>query len=203
MSYVILSAGNGNIVGTTSPLIKRADREVFADAHALLRRASAIADEAYKTAEIARQEAAEQGYAEGAAKAEAELKTALRRFADATAQIEELYSQQVAEAAYAATTAIIGELDDEQLVKRLVAQVLVKQKEQQGLSVQVSPDVQPKLDGLFDSDEGDNIAVVANPELGPTECHIMTANGRIIASLPVQLAVLRERWGLGEAGAEE
>jgi flagellar biosynthesis/type III secretory pathway protein FliH len=195
MSYLILPAGNGHMVGAASPLIKKAEREAFVDATTLLRRANAIADEACASAETARLRAAQQGYAEGAAMAEAELETAHRHFAVVIAQIEELYTQQVAEAAYAATVTIIGELEDDQLVKKLVLQVLAKQKEEHGLCVHVAPELQPKLDGLFETEDG-SIAVVANPDLGPAECHIITANGRIIASLPVQLAVLRERWGL-------
>jgi flagellar biosynthesis/type III secretory pathway protein FliH len=201
MSYHIVLAGNGHMVGATSPLIKKAEREAFVDATSLLRRANAIGAEVDASAETARLRAAQQGYAEGAAMAEVELETARRHFADATAQIEEHYAQQVAEAAYAATVAIIGELEDDQLVRNLVSQVLAKQKQAHGLSVHVSPELQPPLGGLFDTEDG-SIAVVANPDLGPTECHIMTANGRIIASLPVQLAVLRERWGLESAEEE-
>lgn len=194
MSYFLLSDGKASMAGSTTPLIKKAERQAFVDAAALLRRANGIAADTDAGNEAARQEAVREGYAEGLAAAEAETDRALHGFTDAIARIEEHHSAQVAEAAYAATVAVIGELEDQALVARLVAQVLAKQKEASGLAVHVAPELQLRLAGLF----GD-LPVLANPELGPADCHVMTANGRIIASLPVQLAVLRERWGLQEA----
>jgi flagellar biosynthesis/type III secretory pathway protein FliH len=201
VSYFLLADGKANFAGSTTPLIKKADREAFVDAAALLHRASQIAGDADASIEAARAEAVQRGYAEGAAAAEAELDETIRGFGDAIARIEEHHAAQLAEAAYAAAAAIIGEFDDEQLVSRLVAKVLASQKDHDGLSIHIAPALQPKLAGKFG--ETGELPVLADPELGPAECHVMTANGRIIASLPVQLAVLRERWGLNAAEESE
>ncbi len=194
MSFFLIPAGETPMLGSTSPLIKKRERAAFVDAAELLAHTRRIAASTNSIAEDARAQAIGEGRAEGAAAAQADLDTALHGFADAVRRIEEWHSAQVAEAAYAATTAIIGSFDDETLVTRLVTQVLARQKVQNGLSIQVAPDLEPRLAGIFGEDGG--LPVVANPDLGPNECHVMTANGRIIASLPVQLAVLRERWGI-------
>jgi flagellar biosynthesis/type III secretory pathway protein FliH len=196
MSYFLLADGNAHNAGSSTPLIKKAEREAFANAATLLRRVHSIASDTDATIDAARQEAVQTGYAAGLAAAQHELAEAMRGFADAIARIEEYHTAQVAEAAYAATVAIIGELDDGPLVARLVSQVLASQKEQTGLAIHVAPWLQPKLEGQLGE-----LPVVANPELGSTDCHVITANGRIIASLPVQLAVLRDRWGLSDEEA--
>jgi flagellar biosynthesis/type III secretory pathway protein FliH len=191
MSYFLLAAGKAHIAGINTSLVKKAERQTFVDAAALLRRASSIASDTDATIEAARQEAVQTGYAAGLAAAENELAEAMHGFADAIARIEQYHAAQVAEAAYAATVAIIGELENGPLVRRLVSQVLARQKEQTGLTVHVAPELLPALEAALG-----NVPVIANPKLGRNECHVITANGRIIASLPVQLAVLRDRWGL-------
>jgi flagellar biosynthesis/type III secretory pathway protein FliH len=197
MSYFLLADRNAGVAGSTTPLVKKADRQSFIDAAALLARARAVAGNVEASVEAAQAEAVRQGYTRGAVAAEAELAEAMRGFADAIARIEDHHAAQVAEAAYAATVAILGEYDDEQLVARLVGKVLASQKEAEGLSIHVAPALHSKLSGVF----GD-LPVVADPELGVGECHAMTANSRIIASLPVQLAALRDRWGLQHRGDE-
>lgn len=198
MSYFLLSDSTSSILGSTSPLIKKAERQAFVDASALLSRANAIAADASTEINAARLEAEREGYAAGLAAAETETELAMQGFAESIARIEQHHVAQVAEAAYAAAVAIIGDFKDEALVARLVLQVLAKQKDSSGLSVHVAPQWQPKLSGRF----GD-LPVIASATLGPTECHVKTANGTIIASLPVQLGVLRERWGVPEVEPRE
>ncbi len=194
MSYFLLSDGKAGIAGSSTPLIKKKDRQSFVDAIALLRQSRAMADSVNAQVETARNDAMHQGYADGAAAAEADLAAALQGLAESAERIEAHYAAQVAEAAYAATVAIIGDLEDSERVARLVSKAIAGQKDRTGLSVQVSPELQPGLAALLS--ESGSIPVVANASLGASECHVITANGRIIASLPVQLSVLRQRWGL-------
>ncbi|MGL5837625.1 MAG: hypothetical protein ACRCY3_03900 [Sphingorhabdus sp.] len=201
MSYFLFPSADSQLLGSRSPLIKRAERVAFSEAATLLAYAGNIAQSAEAQVENARLEAIEKGHAEGSAKAQTDLDAAIQGFGDAIRQIEALHAEQVAEAAYAATIAIIGELDDKRLVERLVGQVLAKQKDQTGLVVHVAPELQPQLTGLFGEDG--TLPVIANSDLAGSECHVMTAKGRIIASLSVQLPVLRERWGLGESEKKE
>jgi flagellar biosynthesis/type III secretory pathway protein FliH len=200
MTYFLVTDGHSSLAGSTTPLIKKANRQEFTDAANLLQRVRTMANEADTALDAAKSEAVQQGRAEGMAAAAIEIETALRGFSEAVEQIAQHHAEQVADAAYAATTAIIGELEDTELVARLVSQVLASRKEQQGLAIHVAPALQPRISACLD-DTG-QLAVIANPELGFGECHVMTPNGRIVASLPVQLAVLRERWGIERNGDE-
>lgn len=194
MSYFIMPAGSRYLAGSHSPLIKKNERAKFADAVALLREASEISDGAEAALESARQEAWAQGYAEGCAAAQNDLNTALRTFIEAVIAVEKLHAANVAEAAYAATVAMIGEMEDSTVAGLIATQVIAKQKERDGISILVSTDNHARL--TSSQQDMESLAVVANPDLGPTDCHVITANGRIIADLTIQLAVLRDRWGI-------
>jgi type III secretion protein L len=194
MSYFLLSTGPTHFVGVRSGLVKKQDRESFAEATLLLRRASEINDKAEKAVAAERRAGWAEGYAAGAAAAGGELKQALSSFSAAVSDIADAHSRSVVEAAYAATVAIIGQFDDSALVDRIVRQVIAQQKDIDGIHILVSPQVHAQL--LASTNGEPVIPIVSDPDLGLTDCHVVTANGRIIASLPVQLAVLRERWGM-------
>lgn len=194
MSYFLLPTGPSHIVGAENGLIKKHELEAFTEAASLLRRASEIHDQANAKAAAARDAAWAEGYAAGAAAANDELKQQLLRFADAVTNIADLHSRHVAEAAYAATAAIIGDFSDSKLVGRMAEAVVAKQQDISGIHILVNPDVYAQLAGSTKSEPSPPFA--SSTDLGPTDCHVVTANGRIIANLSVQLAVLRERWGI-------
>ncbi len=194
MSYFMLPAGTQHLVGSFSPLIKRKDRQAFGDAVSLLHHASSISESSEAALDAARRAAWAEGYAAGVANAQEDLCQELSKFSDAISDIMDMHTRNVAEAAYAATIAIIGEFEDSELVQRIAAQVIAKQKEHDGITILVNPDVYVQL--LASMENRSPIPVEASDNLGPGDCHVITANGRIIASLSVQLAVLRDRWGI-------
>jgi flagellar biosynthesis/type III secretory pathway protein FliH len=194
MSYFMLPFGGRHLVGSASPLIKHKDRQAFTDSASLLRHAISISESSEAALDKARQAAWTEGYTAGAAAAQQDLSKELNKFSDAASAVADLHARNVAEAAYAATIAIIGEFEDSELVERIAAQVIAKQKEHDGITIQVSSDVCAQLAASMDGES--SIPIEANDNLGPGDCHIITANGRIIANLSVQLAVLRDRWGI-------
>lgn len=194
MSYFIMPAGSRYVAGSHSPLIKKNERAQFADAVELLREASEISYGAEAALESARKEAWAQGYAEGCAAAQHDLNTALRTFIEAVIAVEKLHAANVAEAAYAATVAMIGEMEDSTVAGLIATQVIAKQKKRDGIRILVSPDNYERL--TASQQDMKSLSVAANPDLGPTDCHVITENGRIIADLAIQLAVLRSRWGI-------
>ena len=197
----MLPAGAQYSVGSASPLIKRKDRQAFTEAASLLHHASSISENSEAALDSARQAGWNEGYAAGAAAAQQDLAKELSKFSDAVSAISDLHASNVAEAAYAAVTAIIGEFEDSELVGRIAAQVIAKQKEHDGIIIQVSPDVCAQLTASMDG--GSSAPIEANDDLGPGDCLVITANGRIIASLSVQLTVLRDRWGVTTKADED
>ena len=190
MSYYRLPDG----FASDSPLIKADDRTAFADAVALLS-ASQARSEALATTEA---EAQANGYADGLAQgladAEQRLAAETAKLVNAVDAIRRDYTARVAEAAHAATIAIIGTLDDANIVNRIVAQQLAQRDDTDGLVLTVH-DAAPLKEALGKQSA---IDVIADSELPSTACRLSTREGRIVADLSLQLNTLRQRWGLAD-----
>jgi flagellar biosynthesis/type III secretory pathway protein FliH len=191
MSFHLIDGAN---LASNSQLIKACEVVDFVDAAALLREARRMAAEAEAADAEARRIGYDAGLAEGQAEAERLVAAEVGRFAEAVEAIRTDYAVQVAEAAYAATTAIIGELDDAEIVRRIVALQLARQDDNLAITLIVSPSVHAVLQVELDANSGIIISPDAN--MSPTDCHVINGQGRVIANLSLQLQVLRERWGL-------
>lgn len=191
MSFHLLE---GTPIASTSPLIKAGEVANFTDAALLLRAAKRIAADTEAADAEARRAGYEKGFAQGLSDAKQVIASEAAKFAEAVGTIRADYAAQVAEAAHAATTTIIGELDDAELISRIVALQLSRQDENASVQLILSPiveaEVRERLGGMS------NLAIVADPALAPTDCHIVNGQGRTIASLSLQLRMLGERWGL-------
>jgi flagellar biosynthesis/type III secretory pathway protein FliH len=82
-------------------------------------------------------------------------------------------------------------------MRRVVDRTLARLDTETPVTIDVAPalagDLRAHLAALT------HVSITQNPDLGPTDCHIMTASGRIIASLSVQFDALAARWGLNNA----
>jgi flagellar biosynthesis/type III secretory pathway protein FliH len=190
----------GTPLASNGPLIKAREVANFADAAALLREAKRVAAEAEAADTEARRSGYDAGLAQGLAEAERLVVAEAGKFAEAIEAIRAEYAAHVADAAFAATTAIIGELNDAEIVSRIVALQLARQDENASLQLIVSPSVHAQLQAKLGNSTG--LTVLSDAALAPTDCHVMNGQGRIIASLSLQLQMLRERWGLESAAAE-
>jgi flagellar biosynthesis/type III secretory pathway protein FliH len=192
MLYLAHSDGH-SLLGSDSPIIKRSQRADFTDAASLLQAASAIRDRAETDTAAARS----RGHAEGLAEAKATARTMVAEELTAFAAAVDGYARarrdDVAEAAYAAVRAIIGEIDDKDLVGRLVDRTLARLPGNGPIAVTVAPEMLDLLAGRLTSDQ---VTVIADPTLGATGCHVRTSDGQVIASLSIQLDALAKRWGV-------
>jgi type III secretion protein L len=190
----------GTPLASASLLIKAHDVADFVDAAALLREARRIAADADAADAEARRAGYDAGLAQGLAEAERLIAAEAGKFAEAINAIRTDYTAQVAEAAYAATIAIIGDLDDAEIVSRIAALQLARQDDNAALQLTVAPSVHAELQEGPGTNSG--VAILADPTLAATDCHVMNGQGRIIASLSLQLQMLRERWGLDAEAAD-
>ncbi len=196
MTYHLVHSDRNTLLASDRAVIKRAERVDFADAVALLHAAAAIREQAQADASAARLAGHAEGLAEARAEADAHVAEQIAAFAEAVEQQEQARRADIAEAAHAAVRAIIGELDDEAILPRMVERTLARLPAEGPVSVSVAPAMAECLAARL----GDlsHVAIVAEPALGPTDCVMRTSAGQVIASLSVQLDALAKRWGVRE-----
>ena len=86
---------------------------------------------------------------------------------------------------------IIGELDDETRIKRIVGTALNTVRGQQRVTVRVNPAEEPTVSkALASMTSGSYLTVVADPRLGPDSCILESELGVVDASLETQLKAL-------------
>lgn len=189
----VLVAG-GRAVGLDSSLVKA--RDVVA-----VRSAADLLIEAEATLARAREDAADLRTAAEAAG----RRTALNE-ADAVVQdtVVTLTSQltdglaarraDIAAAALAATRTILGTFDEAELVGRLAEGALSRVLDDEQVVVRVAAEHARVLAERLAARTA--VTVVGDAASGRFDCAIATADGTIVADLPVQLASLAERWGV-------
>jgi flagellar biosynthesis/type III secretory pathway protein FliH len=193
MSYFLLNIGQ-QALATKSPLIKAQECVDFSNAAELL-----CSIEHLKTqTDAAYSDAQKQGYADGLAAGidavKAEFRAEIEQFAKAISSAEASRHEQIAAAAIAGAQAIVGAIDQTEAMRGIISQVLKRIDKDQAITVHIHSDHFSELqeNGEFPT----NITLVSNPSLGPTDCEIVSANGKIIANMELQLAGLAQRWGV-------
>jgi type III secretion protein L len=197
MSYFIMRNG----LAATSPLIKATDRQAFSNAVALLDAAREQANNAEAIRKAGYEEAYQKGFTDGLRDAEEKLQAEIQKFADALSIVQADYEARVAEAAFAATKAIIGSLDDETVIIKIVETQLSKRADNEALRIQVAQQFAPALAKQLSGKA--NIEIVADSDMPPAACRLVTPDGRIVADLSLQLETLQQRWGLSQSSDED
>jgi flagellar biosynthesis/type III secretory pathway protein FliH len=124
----------------------------------------------------------------------------LRAVPDAVADFEAELDSVTVEAAYAATTRVLGELAVERtLVVRMCEQVLSEFRQRPAV-LRVALDDVAALQELADADE---LRVVGDAALAPGECRIETAKGRYQSGLATRLDAIKQAFlaSIEQAGA--
>jgi flagellar biosynthesis/type III secretory pathway protein FliH len=196
MSYFLMPNG----LASSSPLIKASERQHFSDALALLESAEQKASTADAAYEAARAEGYEQGLLQAQRDTGAAIATETEKLALAVAEIRSAYEARVAEAAFAAASAIVGALDDCEAAARIVEMQLARRNSEEAVKVHVAPATAEKLSDRLGLSPA--VEIISDPALPPTACRIVTGEGRIMADLSLQLETLRQRWGLAFTEAE-
>lgn len=194
MTYHLVHADDAALLFSERAVIKRDERQSFADAVALLGAVREAQARAVQTADAAREEAYAGALAEARAEIDNVLAGEIAQFAasiDAQAQARR---NEIAEAALAAVRAVLGELDDAMLMPALVARALDRLQPQGAVIVAVAPDMAEKVAARLEALP--EVSILPDPALGAQDCAIRTEQGQVIASLSVQLETLAKRWGV-------
>ncbi len=184
-------------IATRTRVIKAQDHEAFSDAVSLL---NAIRQEqARASAEIAaaRDSAYQEGYQAGLAKAEEAIGSAIATITDQFEAFSESRKADVANAAFAATKAIIASTPTDEALIGLVDASLARLDGEQPITLEVAPAMAETLATHFAGKT--HITIKSNDAHGPLDCFIHNAQGRIVASASVQLMALAQRWGVEDA----
>lgn len=194
MSLYLAYARDGALLGSGRPVIKRAERQQFADAAALLDQLVRMREDAAGEIAAARDAARADGFAEGRAAAQAMVEDALDALTVAIDGHVAAWRADVADAAFAAARAIVGDLGDEEALTRIVDRSLQRIGRDKPVTIEVAPEMADRLTARLG--EGGGVTVRALDGFGPTDCRIATGDGQTIASLSVQFDALAARWGI-------
>ena len=194
MTFHLAYASDAGLLSSDRAVIKRSDRAAFGDALTLLRETTLIRDKAQHEAASARDAARTEGFAQARDTAHEAIMNGLADIARAIEAHAETRRTDIAEAAFAAARAIIGDMDDSVVVQRIVDRTMARLDSDKPLTIEVAPDMVDDLAAHVADLK--NITVTANPEFAPTDCRILAPSGQIVASLSVQFDALAARWGL-------
>jgi flagellar biosynthesis/type III secretory pathway protein FliH len=194
VTLYLVHADDHVLLTSDRPVIKRADRQPLESAVAAFQDAAALRTRTAAAAEAARREGYEAGLAEARRDAAALIVEGLADVAASIAQHAEARRADIADAAFAATRAIIGDLDSEDVVGRIVDRTLARLDGDAPVTIDVSPAMADPLTQRLAASP--HVTIVADSTLGDTECRIRGAQGQIVASLAVQLDALAARWGI-------
>jgi flagellar biosynthesis/type III secretory pathway protein FliH len=194
VSFHLAYASDIALLNSERAVIKRRDRAAFNDALTLLQETTVLRDQARDVAASARDDARLEGLAEGRNTAQAAVANGLADVARAMEVHAEIRRADIAEAAFAAARAIIGELDDHVAMQRVIDRTIARLDGDKAITIEVAPTM---VDGLAKHlADLKHVTIMANPKFGPTDCRILAPSGQIVASLSVQFDALAARWGL-------
>jgi flagellar biosynthesis/type III secretory pathway protein FliH len=200
MTYHIFKADDQAMIGANTSIIKSSERSEFTSAVDLLQ---AITD-LRAAGEAQAKSSADTGYQEGLARGYSEAQEQVAKLIEDMATRFETVCEErradVADAALAATKAIIGALDNVEVTKRLVNQALVRIDNGGALTIEVAPAMQPQI--AKHVAHLAHVQVEAVEGLGNLDCVFQTKTGRILAGLDLQISALGDRWGVTPATPE-
>lgn len=194
MSFHLVLADDNALLTSDRPVIKRSDRVNFSDALALLHETTALRDRARDEADNARNAARLEGLTEARLASHEAMATGLTEIARAIDTHAEGRRADIAGAAFAAARAIIGDMDDTDVMQRIVDRTLARLDGDKPVTIEVAPALVAAL--AEHTARLDHVTVSENRDFGPTDCHIHSAQGQIVASLSIQFDALAARWGL-------
>ena len=172
-------------------VLKAADVDTLHDAASLIAAAKAHAAEIEKKAEAVYEERFQQGYEDGVEAGKMENAEKMMETVLASVEFIESIENTVVSVVNQSIRKIIGELDDETRIKRIVGTALNTVRGQQRVTVRVNPAEEPTVSkALAAMTSGSYLTVVADPRLGPDSCILESELGVVDASLETQLKAL-------------
>lgn len=193
MSFHLL-IGDTALLGGASARIAADEREAFANAHALLARATERAAGVDEQVAAARADGERRGWQEATDTAAAEIAARIAELAAELAEEAAQRRREIADAAFAGARAIIGALDPDDAGVRLALHALSQVPADEQVTVACPPAIAAALGAALA--DRPNVTVAPRGDLAPLEVELLSGNGRVVAGLEVQLAALAERWGV-------
>jgi flagellar biosynthesis/type III secretory pathway protein FliH len=194
MTFHLAHADDHALLTSDRAVIKRRDRVPFGDAIALLRETTALRDRARAEADTARNAAHLEGLTEARLAAHESVAIGLADVATAIDTHAATRRADIAEAAFAAARAIIGEMDETEVMQRIVDRTLARLDGDKPVTIEVAPALVAAL--TKHTAHLAHVTVTENPDFAPTDCRIHSTQGQIVASLSVQFDALAARWGI-------
>lgn len=197
MTFYLVHRDGKALVATDRPLLKAREADRLSDAAALLTHAQKLETEALSRRDAAEAEAQRRGFVQGH---ESGRRVFVEAVGNLTGQVEawrQHQESQIAALALAALRRMVDDIGDEAMMigiaRRAVAAVTTGAEAQ----VHAAPELVDVLsEALAAREDTAQVTVRPDPELGLHECRVITAEGRIIADLSVQLAEIEKRWSL-------
>lgn len=173
-------------------VLKQADCETLATA-------SGIIEEAKKAAEVIQRQAEgvykarwEAGYKDGIEAGKMEHTEKMMETVLASVEFIENIENTVVSVVNQSVRKIIGDLDDETRVRRIVSTALNTVRGQQKVTVRVSPVDEPTVSkAMAAMTSGSYLTIIADPHLAKDSCILESELGVVDASLETQLKALQ------------
>lgn len=178
------------------PVIRREDWTRLGEVHGLLDNAARIRQRAQDELDAERTRAHAEGLAAGRREGLAQVAAELLRVQVGTRALLAREHARVADLACAIVARIAPRLDSSALVAALVEEAVREIHAEHYLQVHVHPDavaaVEAGIDVLREAHPGlEQVVVVADAELDPRGCVLVSESGKVEAGLDEQLAALR------------
>jgi flagellar biosynthesis/type III secretory pathway protein FliH len=199
MTYHLYGSPETLAIGVPSSRVPHDARQEFLSALELRTALLAMQQDMELRTQSALDLAKKQGFAEGKTAVEEHLATAIAALNDRISQFEAQQQDQIASAAFAATRAIIGQLPEDAVLSGIVQEAVARLDVQNEaiMQIEISPAMLSAVSARVQPDTAKKLT--ANPALTPQDCVVVTASGRLVASLDVQLESLAKRWGVQDA----
>lgn len=172
-------------------VIKAAELAPLYEAADLLAAARKRAAEIEAKAQEAYRRRYEEGYADGLEAGKMENAEKMMETVLASVEFIENIENTVVNVVNQSIRKIVGDMDDETRIKRIVGTALNAVRGQQRVTVRVCPTEEPVVTkALAAMTSGSYLTVVADPRLGPDSCILESELGVVDASLDTQLKAL-------------
>ncbi|MEM7475299.1 MAG: HrpE/YscL family type III secretion apparatus protein [Planctomycetota bacterium] len=184
-------------IASSSSVIRAEDYQAFLQAKAILESARAEADSILEAAKRDALQLKEEGYQEGLAAAQSEMAEHVVASVSRSVEYLGVMESRIIQVVIKALRKIIGEIDDEELVLRVVNRALSVARDQAKIKLRVCPAetelVQSKVDELCRQYPVVRfLDVVCDSKLTPGSCILESEMGVVDASVEVQIAAVEK-----------
>ncbi|CAM2065484.1 HrpE/YscL family type III secretion apparatus protein [Sulfidibacter corallicola] len=176
-------------------IIKAAEYQAFTEAHALIEAARHEADRIVGEARVVYEQEKKRGYEDGLEEGKMNLSLQMMDTITQTVNYFAKIEEEITNTVILAVKKILGEIDDQELILRIVRSVLAVARNQKQVTLRVSPQqvetVKTNLTKIMADFPSINfIDVVADGRLGEGGCLLESEIGVVDASLDVQLKAI-------------